>query len=69
VLSNVSCSDDEIEMHHGPLLTLYDIVSVVLNHYIKNDLPFLWEDGGNVQFSETPSEEKFEMLSPHQTSR
>ncbi len=32
--------------------------------YIKNDLPFLWEDGGNVAFSETPSTEKFEMLEP-----
>jgi hypothetical protein len=32
--------------------------------YIKNGLPFLWEDGGNVQFSETPSTEKFEMQEP-----
>ena len=32
--------------------------------YIKDDFPFLFEDGGNVQFSETPSTEKFEMQEP-----
>ena len=32
--------------------------------YIKDDFPFLFEENENVQFSETPSTEKFEMQEP-----
>lgn len=31
--------DTLIEMHHGPLFTLYDYVSIILNKYIDNKLP------------------------------
>lgn len=28
-----------IEMHHGPLLTLYDSACIITDHYLKNDMP------------------------------
>lgn len=31
--------DTLIEMHHGPLFTLYDYVNIILNKYIDNRLP------------------------------
>ena len=33
--SKLTGKDVEIEMHHGPIFTLYDIVEVVLNKFIK----------------------------------
>lgn len=32
---DITSSDATIEMHHGPLFTLYDYVSVILAHYLK----------------------------------
>jgi hypothetical protein len=32
---NITAEMATIEMHHGPLFTLYDYVSVVLNHYLR----------------------------------
>lgn len=40
VLSNVSNENDEkitIEMHHGPILTLFDYCAIVLDHLIEED--------------------------------
>jgi hypothetical protein len=37
VLGNISLGDATLEIHHGPLFTLFDICLVVLNHLIKND--------------------------------
>lgn len=35
ILSNIDSEGDvEIEMHHGPLMTLYDVVSLITNHYL-----------------------------------
>lgn len=34
VLSNISDEDCDIEMHHGPIFTLYDYCDIVLNYYI-----------------------------------
>ena len=39
VFGNITDDKVDIEMHHGPILTLFDIVSIVLEHRIKNDLP------------------------------
>ena len=37
VLSKVQESDNvEVEMHHGPIFTLYDICEVILNWFLKN---------------------------------
>lgn len=33
--SHIYDTDATIEMHHGPIFTLFDIVSVVLNHHMK----------------------------------
>ena len=35
VSSKITDADATIEMHHGPIFTLYDICSVVLNYYLK----------------------------------
>ena len=38
VLSNIPITEDndvDIEMHHGPILTLYDICAIVLEHFIQ----------------------------------
>lgn len=35
VSSQIYDTDATIEMHHGPILTLYDITSIVLESYIK----------------------------------
>ena len=35
VLHNITDEDCAIEMHHGPIFTLYDICDIVLNYYIK----------------------------------
>lgn len=47
VLSNIENIEEEdddkkikdvtIEMHHGPLLTLFDVVSIVVDHYLVNN--------------------------------
>lgn len=41
VLSNIKqedeTSDVTIEMHHGPILTLFDYVSIVIDHMLYND--------------------------------
>lgn len=36
VSSQIFDTDATIEMHHGPLFTLYDITSIVLSWYLKN---------------------------------
>src|SRR5574343_545945 len=35
VSSKIYDTDATIEMHHGPIFTLYDICCVILNYYIK----------------------------------
>lgn len=35
VLSNITDEDCAIEMHHGPIFTLYDICDIVTNYYIS----------------------------------
>jgi hypothetical protein len=37
ILGNISREDAVLEIHHGPLFTLFDICLVVLNHLIAND--------------------------------
>ena len=41
VLSNVKSEDEDsytkIEMHHGPILTLFDYISIVVDHYLYHD--------------------------------
>ena len=34
VLRNVTDEDADIEMHHGPIFTLYDICSIILEYFI-----------------------------------
>ena len=36
VCSKLTGQDVTIEMHHGPIFTLYDIVEVILNRFIKS---------------------------------
>lgn len=43
ILNNVNTDTHEdvtIEMHHGPILTLYDIISIMIEHYINNEKKF-----------------------------
>ena len=35
VLKNVTDEDCEIEMHHGPILTLFDICAIVTEYFLK----------------------------------
>lgn len=35
VSSSIYTTDATIEMHHGPILTLYDITSIILNYFLK----------------------------------
>ena len=35
VSSSIYDTDATIEMHHGPIFTLYDVTSVILNYFIK----------------------------------
>lgn len=37
VLGNISREDAVLEIHHGPLFTLFDIVMVILNHLLKQE--------------------------------
>lgn len=37
VLSHLSDKDCTIEMHHGPIFTLYDICDIVLDHYLSRN--------------------------------
>lgn len=44
VLSNIEIPDDKkskvvIEMHHGPMLTLFDVVQIVTTYYRKQNYP------------------------------
>ena len=39
VFGNVTDEKANIEMHHGPIFTLFDIVAIVIEHYIVNNLP------------------------------
>lgn len=44
VLSNIEIPDDKkskvvIEMHHGPMLTLFDVVQIVTTYYRKKNYP------------------------------
>lgn len=46
VLSNISTEDDPkekitMEMHHGPLLTLFDVCTIVLNSLMAKEDPFI----------------------------
>lgn len=34
VLSNITDEDADIEMHHGPILTLYDYCAIILEYYL-----------------------------------
>jgi hypothetical protein len=36
VLSNLTDQDCTIEMHHGPIFTLYDYCELVINYYLKH---------------------------------
>lgn len=38
-INTTSSEDVTIEMHHGPILTLYDYCSIVTNHFLENNLP------------------------------
>jgi hypothetical protein len=38
VNSKITDEDATIEMHHGPLFTLYDICEVILNFFIKSNM-------------------------------
>ena len=42
VLSNIKQEDEtsnvDIEMHHGPILTLFDYISIVIDHMIYNNM-------------------------------
>lgn len=39
ILGNIDDSDGvDIEMHHGPLMTLYDVVSLIVNDCIANNI-------------------------------
>ena len=38
VSSQIYGTDATIEMHHGPLFTLFDYVAVVLEHFMKNGM-------------------------------
>ncbi|MGL6099460.1 MAG: hypothetical protein ACRC0G_07530 [Fusobacteriaceae bacterium] len=35
VLGNIHKDDAEVEMHHGPILTLYDICTILTDHLIR----------------------------------
>lgn len=35
VSSNIYDTDATIEMHHGPIFTLFDYCSIILNHFLK----------------------------------
>lgn len=41
VLSNIKTEDEDsltkIEMHHGPILTLFDYISIMVDHYLYHD--------------------------------
>lgn len=37
VLPNISSEDAEIEMHHGPILTLFDIISIIVDSELANN--------------------------------
>lgn len=39
VLSGITHNVAEIEMHHGPILTLFDYCSIVVDSYLANDMP------------------------------
>ena len=40
IMSNVNSTDASVEMHHGPIFTLFDIVFIVLNYNLRkgNDI-------------------------------
>lgn len=44
-----------IEMHHGPLLTLYDTCCIITDHYLNNDMPVT-----SIRIYEAVIEEHFE---------
>lgn len=37
VMNRITDEDCDIEMHHGPIFTLYDICDIVLNYYIAHN--------------------------------
>ena len=37
VLGNISRFDAELQLHHGPMLTLFDYCMIVLNYYLNNN--------------------------------
>ncbi len=38
VLKNIDDKDAEIEMHHGPIFTLYDYCAIILEYFLMNGL-------------------------------
>lgn len=38
---NIKLEDAPIEMHHGPLLTLYDIARIITKSLVKRDYPYI----------------------------
>lgn len=39
VLRELTDEDCDIEMHHGPIFTLYDYCSIMINYYLKKGYP------------------------------
>lgn len=40
ILSNITFDDNvTVEMHHGPILTLFDYCAIVTEHFIRNEIP------------------------------
>lgn len=39
VFGNITDDKADIEMHHGPILTLFDIVAIILEYRLKHNLP------------------------------
>ena len=43
VLKNVTDEDATIEMHHGPIFTLFDVCCIVLEYFIKKKWKLMFE--------------------------
>lgn len=56
VKGNIQENEDDkhelIEMHHGPILTLFDIVAIVLEHYLVNNMNISTFDIANTVIKE-----------------
>lgn len=56
VSSNIYDTDATIEMHHGPIFTLYDITSVMLNYFLKTG-----KEINTLRLTDAVLEEHFEL--------